>query len=85
MEDFVRPHSLDPILGSSARLDLDRAFDDLIRQYFVAFSRPEDVLLLVGLYPRKANGQVNRVPNVAQGWLRDSTDLWNGNLPYLDI
>lgn len=85
MEDFVRPHSLDPILGSSARPDIDRAFDDLIRQYFVAFSRPEDVLLLVGLYPRKANGQVNRVPNVAQGWLRDSTDSWNGNLPYLDI
>ena len=30
----------------------DRAFDDLYRQFFVAYSRPQEVLLLVGLAQR---------------------------------
>ena len=33
----------------TARSDLDRAWDDLRRLYFVAFSRPENVLVLAGL------------------------------------
>ena len=85
MEDLVRPHSTDPMLGSGTRSDVDRAFDDLTRQFFVAFSRPQEVLLLVGLYPLRKNGRVNQVPNVAQGWLRNSTNAWSPNRPYLDI
>ena len=46
MEDSLRIYSS---LGSSNRSGRDRAFDDLIRLYFVAFSRAQDVLLLVGL------------------------------------
>ena len=48
MEDLLRPHSP---LGVPPRSQVDRAFDDLYRQFFVAFSRPQDVLLLVGVTP----------------------------------
>ena len=57
------------------RTEQDRQFDDLIRRYFVAFSRAESVLLLVGLnsaiqgYENK-NGHFN-IPNIALGWSRD--------------
>ena len=45
------------------------------RLYFVAFSRAESVLLLVGLYPAiegytKRNDHFN-IPNIALGWSRD--------------
>jgi Superfamily I DNA and RNA helicases len=46
LEDNMRKFSK---LGIPKRDTLDRAFDDLIRQYFVAFSRPQGLLLLVGL------------------------------------
>ncbi len=85
MEDLLRPYSSDPILRAAPRTDVDRAFDDLIRQYFVAFSRAEQVLLLVGLYPQRRNGAVNNVPNVAQGWARDGANPWGADRPYLDI
>ncbi len=52
------------------RAALDRAWDDLRRLYFVAYSRPENVLLLVGLTPQI--GPTPRVLSVATG------DLANG-------
>jgi DNA helicase-2/ATP-dependent DNA helicase PcrA len=80
LEDMLRPFS--PI-GVPTRLALDRAFDDLIRQYFVAFSRPQDVLLLVGL--GQPNNMPNQIPNVATGWTRDQQWQWQGlpNLIYV--
>lgn len=72
IEDSVRQYSE---LGQSERSEKDRAFDDLTRLYFVAFSRAESVLLLVGLnsaiegYPRKKDHF--NIPNVALGWSRD--------------
>lgn len=45
LEDDMRPFSP---LGRPSRIGKDRAFDDLYRQYFVAYSRPEKILLLVG-------------------------------------
>jgi DNA helicase-2/ATP-dependent DNA helicase PcrA len=72
IEDSIRQYSE---LGLSQRSEKDRAFDDLTRRYFVAFSRAESVLLLVGLnsalegYKRK-NKHFN-IPNVALGWSRD--------------
>ena len=63
-EDFMRAHTS---LQTEERSGLDRAFDDLIRQYFVAFSRAQSVLLLVGVTRREAPGSV---PNVATGWDR---------------
>jgi DNA helicase II / ATP-dependent DNA helicase PcrA len=48
VEAAVAPHCPVGALRT-ARPDLDRAWDDLRRLYFVAYSRPENVLLLAGL------------------------------------
>ncbi|WP_405292981.1 UvrD-helicase domain-containing protein [Methanobrevibacter sp.] len=72
IEDSIRQYSE---LGDTKRSETDRRFDDLTRLYFVAFSRAESVLLLVGLnssiegYTRK-NDHFN-IPNIALGWSRD--------------
>jgi DNA helicase-2/ATP-dependent DNA helicase PcrA len=79
MEDLLRPHSP---LGVPARSQVDRAFDDLYRQFFVAFSRPQDVLLLVGVSPTLPGG---RVPNVATGWDRNGVCQWDPNRPFVMI
>jgi DNA helicase-2/ATP-dependent DNA helicase PcrA len=72
MEDELMPYSP---LGVPQRRGLDRAFDDLIRQYFVAYSRAKDCLLLVGLEPVR-----NHIPNVATGWNRNRTWHWGRSL-----
>ena len=72
IEDIIRQHSE---LGKSKRSEKDRSFDDLTRLYFVAFSRAESVLLLVGLssaiegYTKK--DEHFNIPNIALGWSRD--------------
>lgn len=72
IEDSIRQFSE---LGESERSEKDRSFDDLTRLYFVAFSRAESVLLLVGLnsaiegYSHKKKHF--NIPNVALGWSRD--------------
>lgn len=80
LEDLMRPHSPLSVLK---RNGLDRAFDDLVRQYFVAFSRPQDVLLLVGLdgsHPLKGV-----IRNVATGWDRTEVNCWKKKLPFVEI
>lgn len=67
LEDHFRQYSL---LNPPLRAALDRAFDDLVRQYFVAFSRPKDLLLITGLGD-SSNGPLRRVKNVATGWTRE--------------
>jgi DNA helicase-2/ATP-dependent DNA helicase PcrA len=79
MEDLLRP--LSP-LGVPTRAQVDRAFDDLYRQFFVAFSRPQDVLLLVGVSATLPGG---RVPNVATGWDRNGACHWDPNRPFVLI
>jgi DNA helicase-2/ATP-dependent DNA helicase PcrA len=78
LEDLMRPHSPLSVL---TRGGTDRAFDDLYRQYFVAFSRPQDVLLLVGLNATKPGG---RVQNVATGWDRTGVNHWDP-MPFVEI
>jgi DNA helicase-2/ATP-dependent DNA helicase PcrA len=74
MEDLLRPFTtLHP-----DRDQVDRAFDDLVRQYFVAFSRAQDVLLLVGVDATAPGG---RVENVATGWIRSGRCAWAGRRP----
>lgn len=69
MEDEIR--SCSP-LQTPKRSRMDRAFDDLTRLYFVAFSRPQDLLILIGL-----NSLINeKIPHVATGWSRDRTWHW---------
>lgn len=73
LEDELRTYCP---LGLPDRESRDRAFDDLIRQYFVAYSRSQDVLLLIGLNSvingyKLRDGSLNSIPNVATGWDRD--------------
>jgi DNA helicase-2/ATP-dependent DNA helicase PcrA len=79
LEDQLRAYSP---LGEPARTSRDRAFDDLIRQYYVAFSRPQDLLLLIGLLPVKDGYRVDKerfyIPNVATGWDREARWPWRG-------
>lgn len=55
------------------RSELNMQFDDLIRKYFVAFSRAQDILILVGLSASLGN---NKLKNVAIGWTRDENWVW---------
>ena len=72
IEDSIRQYSS---LGISERSEKDRSFDDLTRLYFVAFSRAESVLILIGLNSA-IEGYINKkqhfdIPNIALGWSRD--------------
>lgn len=69
MEDEIRICSP---LGLPTRPGRHSAFDDLIRHYFVAFSRAQDVLLVVGL------NNYSEILNVATGWTRNGNWPWNG-------
>lgn len=79
LENLLRPFTG---LGAPDRSERDRAFDDLCRQFFVAYSRPEEVLLLVGLRPTFPGGSV---PNIATGWERTEICHWGGDLPFIEI
>ena len=72
VEDKIR--NMSP-LGKNLRDPRDRAFDDLTRLYFVAFSRAQDVLLLVGLNSSLEGYKIKEkhmnIPNIALGWNRD--------------
>jgi DNA helicase-2/ATP-dependent DNA helicase PcrA len=81
MEDELRPYSP---MGQPTRPAIDRAFDDLIRHYFVGYSRPQDVLLLVGLNSVRHGYQTSSghkdIPNISTGWDRDETWHWQRGL-----
>lgn len=83
MEDDVESFLSSPL--RRGRAPLDRSFDDLTRLSYVAFSRPQSVLLLVGLEPclsygRGANLATGTIPNIALGWTR--TSAWPWRQPY---
>ena len=72
IEDTIKKYST---FNENNRSEENKSFDDLIRRYFVAFSRAESVLLLVGLIPsiigyENKNGHFD-IPNIAVGWSRD--------------
>jgi len=79
MEDLLRPHTA---LNAPSRGGRDLTFDDLYRQFFVAYSRPQEVLLLVGLNPTLPGGSAL---NVATGWLRTGQCQWQRNKPFIQI
>ena len=76
LEDELRQFSP---LGRPTRSGKDRAFDDLYRLYYVAFSRAQDLLVLCGLHGVK-NGNIR---NVATGWDRHGNWVWGPGLPNL--
>ncbi len=80
MEDELRPFSP---LGKPKRAGIDRTFDDLVRKFFVAFSRAQDLLLLVGL--DSVRSEDDPIPNIATGWTRDEKWPWSGLLNLVQI
>lgn len=81
LEDLLRP--LSGLKGLKPRDLRDRAFDDLERLYFVAFSRAQEVLVLVGL--NKTRPSKASIPNVATG--SDRAGISHGSawpITYLD-
>jgi len=76
LEDQLRKFS--PI-NLPQRNGLDRAFDDLYRLYYVALSRAQDVLLIVGLETSLSG----KVRNVAAGWDRENEFKWNSHFQHL--
>jgi ATP-dependent DNA helicase UvrD/PcrA len=58
----------------TARSAIQRSFEDLIRLYYVAYSRPQNVLLLVGCLPCLRYNTT--IPHVATFWRRDQTWPW---------
>ena len=63
---------------------MDRTFDDLVRLYYVAYSRPQTVLVLVGnesclKYGKGKNLDQSVIPNIALGWHRDMNWPWRQN------
>ena len=58
----------------TTRDGMDRTFDDLVRLYYVAFSRAQSVLLLIG--NEKQLHFDTTIRNVALGWARNETWSW---------
>jgi DNA helicase-2/ATP-dependent DNA helicase PcrA len=56
------------------RTGLQRSFEDLIRLYYVAYSRPQSILMLVGCTPCLRYNTT--IPHVATFWRRDLTWAW---------
>lgn len=57
------------------RSEIDMQFDDLTRKHFVAFSRAQDVLILVGL----SNSLTKKgLENIALGYTREGQWTWKG-------
>ena len=81
MEDYFRPHT---DLKAPTRTGRDRAFDDLYRQFFVAYSRPQQILLLVGL-DTNVPGNANGVCNAATGWTRGGAMNWPSTVPMVNL
>jgi DNA helicase-2/ATP-dependent DNA helicase PcrA len=73
MEDDLAPMTpIGPL--RTQREAIQRSFEDLIRLYYVAYSRPQSILLLVGC--RKSLRYNTKTKNVATFWRRDGTWPW---------
>lgn len=73
LEDDLAPFcDIGPL--RTTRPALARTFDDLIRLYYVAFSRPQSALVLVGLDRCLRYG--TSIRHVGTGWRSDGTWAW---------
>lgn len=83
LEDDIEPHLDSPL--RAGRSALDRSFDDLARLYYVAFSRPQSVMLLVGCEQCLKYGTgrdlTGAIPHIGMGWLRNGTWPWRQPRP----
>lgn len=74
LEDDLAPFTE---IGSARRkrTGLDRSFDDLMRLYYVAYSRAQTALLIIGHEKTIVTG--NPVKTVASGWARNGSWSWH--------
>ena len=73
LEDHLAPHCpIGPL--RMTRQGLERTFEDLIRLYYVAYSRPQSALILVGL--DKCLQYDTAIRHIATGWRQDETWPW---------
>ena len=72
VEDDIEPYIQDQLRAQ--RSALDRTFDDLTRLYYVAYSRAQSILLLIGNDTQLAYQTTIR--NIALGWSRTGTWSW---------
>lgn len=79
IEDALAPFTAELGPLRTARSGLDRSFEDLIRLYYVAFSRPQRVLMLVGC--DKMLRWNATIKNVAAGWRQDESWVWRDSSP----
>ena len=75
-EDDVEPYLPAPLRGM--RDPLDRTFDDLVRLYYVAYSRPQSALMLIG-HEHCLRHTKRAIPNIALGWNRNGEWPWRQN------
>ncbi|MGE5610091.1 MAG: UvrD-helicase domain-containing protein [Bacillota bacterium] len=73
MEDDLAPYCGIGALRV-ARPALERTFDDLVRLYYVAYSRAQSVLMLVGIDPCLQYS--TSIRHVGLGWRSDGTWAW---------
>ena len=82
LEDDLAPYCNIGFLRT-ARATLARSFDDLVRLYYVAYSRPQSLLMLVGI--DRCLRHTTTIRHVATAWRSDGTWAWqapvNGQLP----
>lgn len=71
-DDFASVTPVGP--ARLARDGMQRTFEDLIRLYYVAYSRPQTLLLLVGC--QQGLQYKTKVPNIAKFWRRDRSWPW---------
>jgi DNA helicase-2/ATP-dependent DNA helicase PcrA len=73
LEDDMAPYCS---IGSlrTARGPLARTFDDLVRLYYVAYSRPQSLLMLVGV--DRCLRHTTTIKHVATGWRSNGTWAW---------
>ena len=79
LESELRKYS--PIPADNSFNSVDLAFNDLIRRYFVAYTRAKKILILVGLnsmrFGYKGDFQDNiKISNIATGYSRDKKCHW---------
>lgn len=83
LEDDLEPFLSGPLRTN--RSAHDRTFDDLVRMYYVAFSRPQSVLLLVGCEQCLKYGTgasfTGSIPHIGLGWTRDGNWPWRQPRP----
>lgn len=79
IEHYV--HRCSDVNISGTENSTDAAFDELIRRYFVAYSRSKTLLILCGLNSMRHGYRGNfqdsiKIPNIATGWNRQKMWIW---------